>query len=1342
MIASTLALTPSAAVAISATVSFGSAGTISGVETGTVDVDVVLSTGGLFLVGAVTVPITVGGTATQGTDFTVPSPSQVVFPAGSGDGATVQYQVTIIGDFVDEPNETVSLGFGTPTGAFDSVMASGQTTHVVTITDDDTRGVSVTPQSVSVTEGDPGKIYSVSLDSRPTAAVTITPSWDPAKVTVSPSSVTIQPADWETAEDFTVTAVDDNLVENPHPGDTITHTVSGGDYNGQGAANVTVSITDNDAYEVSIASNSGSETDGASAISFTVSVSPQSPVPIDVDYTTAVGGSNPATAADFDVTSGQVMIPANTASTTIDVDITGDDLDEGPNTIPGGETFLVNLDSVSSGTIVTGQATGTIIDDDFSPVANADAYGVVKGLSITRNAANGVIRNPIGTDSDGDNMLISLTATLAVGPSHTVDGLFTLNPDGSFTYNHDGSDAPVDSFSYFLTDPAGNTSDTATVTVTIDPNQAPTVTAGVDRSGPEGSEIAVDATFTDEDGDLHIAQINWGDGETSGGVVDEGTKTVTGSHTYADDGIYTVRITLSDGFNVAFDELEVTVTNVAPTHTVDGPSFTTAEGSEITFTTTPIDPGVEDVFTYSWDVLRNGVVYDTWVDPLHEPSSTFSFTPDDDAVFGNPITWWVRVRVDDGDGAAPRRAKKVTVTNVDPSVGLLADGNPISGVAALGDEGTKVTFSLDIDDPSVDTFTYDWEVLRLGQVVATGSGPKLAFTPQDNGTFIVAVDVDDDDNPGDTSTGTAAVFATFSNVAPSFRELRSNLSPPVGGTTFLRAFIDDPGGNDTHTMTVDWGDGTQNQAGTAPPIQINHQYASPGTVPAEVCLIDDDGGTTCEDLVFNVGGRLSLGSDFNGDGRDDAAIGAPFESKGGGVAVFYSANSGPSTSNNELLIQGKDGLPDSDENGDEFGFDVDFGDIDDDGYDDLVIGQPGETVGGRQKAGAITIVPGSAAGLDLSAAVVLHEDTAGVPGSVQAFDRFGHAVAVGDFNGDAFADIAVGSPGENLAGKQAAGKATIFFGSESGITTNGAQVVDLDAPGVAGVIVKGDRLGTSLAAGDFGGDGEYDLAIGAPNKTISGKAEAGAVSVLKGSALGLIGDGSQIWTQRKNALGETPEAGDRFGLELATADFNGDGRDDLAIAAPDERVNGTFKAGAVWVLDGSWPLLTGVGAKQFTEDSLGIQGSTGARDRFGSALAGADVDNDGYAELAIGVPYDDIGGKNNAGVVILLDGTAGGATGIGSERWHEDSPGIGGIGVAGDRFGIALVMINATADKKWDLLVGIPFQNTSGQQDSGAALFLKGGGSGLTNVGDRVLHQDVTGVADTPDKGDWFGFGL
>ena len=417
--------------------------------------------------------------------------------------------------------------------------------------------------------------------------------------------------------------------------------------------------------------------------------------------------------------------------------------------------------------ISDGQALGTIQDDDDSPVANPDVYGLNRGDTLVKNAANGVIRGT-GLDTDGDTAVVGLTATLVTPPVRADS--FTLNGNGSFTYDHDGSIDTPDSFSYFLTDSGGNTSDTALVTLNItNNNAAPILTAGSDQSADEGSKINIDANFTDTDvDDIHIASIDWGDGETSGGVVDDIANTVDGTHAYADEGIYTATITISDGLDEDTATLTATIANVAPSHSVDAVTTNTDEGSEITFTTTPSDPGVDDVFTYTWDVLRNGVVSETWVDPAHGPTSTFPFTPDDDAIDGTPIVWWARVRVDDGDGADPRRAKKVTVNNVDPSATMKADGVVISEIVNLGDEGTKVRFTVKVTDPAgaSDTYTYAWAVLRLGQTVATGSKAAFSFTPPDNGTYIVTVDVDDDDNPGDGTTGAEAVFASFDNVRP------------------------------------------------------------------------------------------------------------------------------------------------------------------------------------------------------------------------------------------------------------------------------------------------------------------------------------------------------------------------------------------------------------------------------------------------------------------------------------------------------------------------------------------------------------------------------------------------
>lgn len=130
------------------------------------------------------------------------------------------------------------------------------------------------------------------------------------------------------------------------------------------------------------------------------------------------------------------------------------------------------------------------------------------------------------------------------------------------------------------------------------------------------------------------------------------------------------------------------------------------------------------------------------------------------------------------------------------------------------------------------------------------------------------------------------------------------------------------------------------------------------------------------------------------------------------------------------------------------------------------------------------------------------QNTPGLPGSVSAGALFGHALAAGDFDGDGFDDLAIGAPGEDVSGHDHAGAVFVLRGSASGLLEGAAH--------------KGDWFGHALAAGDFDGDGEHDLAIGAPGADLpSPGGGEGLVSVLRGSASTyLLETGDQVWHQR------------------------------------------------------------------------------------------------------------------------------------------------------------------------------------------------------------------------------------
>jgi hypothetical protein len=138
-----------------------------------------------------------------------------------------------------------------------------------------------------------------------------------------------------------------------------------------------------------------------------------------------------------------------------------------------------------------------------------------------------------------------------------------------------------------------------------------------------------------------------------------------------------------------------------------------------------------------------------------------------------------------------------------------------------------------------------------------------------------------------------------------------------------------------------------------------------------------------------------------------------------------------------------------------------------------------------------------------------------------------------------------------------------------------------------------------------------------------------------------------------------------------------------------------------------------------------------------------DFDGDGYTDLAVGVPYEDVGspGVVNAGAVNVLYGSASGITGSGSNYWHQDVAGIGSITEADDRFGVALTAGDFDGDGYADLAVGVPYEHWN-EADTGIVQVLYGTASGLTDTGDQLWRQDISGIADVEEADDRFGYAL
>ena len=401
------------------------------------------------------------------------------------------------------------------------------------------------------------------------------------------------------------------------------------------------------------------------------------------------------------------------------------------------------------------------------------------------------------------------------------------------------------------------------------------------------------------------------------------------------------------------------------------------------------------------------------------------------------------------------------------------------------------------------------------------------------------------------------------------------------------------------------------------------------------------------------GSALGAG-DFNGDGFADLAAGASGEDFGGAgdagaVSVLYGSAGGLTTSGGQLFTQVGSPAEDSDN----FGWALAAGDFNHDGFADLAAGAPGEAIGAREFAGAVSVLYGSSGGLTTTGARLFTQ----VAGTVEVGDQFGWALAAGDFNHDSFVDLAAGAPGEAVGNAGGAGAVSLLPGSAGGLTATGGQLFTQ----VGGTVEADDQFGAALAAGDFNGDEFADLAAGAPGETVGTTIDAGAVSILPGSVGGLTVSGGRLFTQ----VGGTPERFDVFGFALAAGDFNQDGFADLAASAPLEDIGTLDDAGAVSVLPGSAGGLTTSGARLFTQ----VAGTIEAGDEFGEQLASGDFNNNGLADLAAAAPLEDVGTVPDAGAVSVLQGAAGGLTGSGGQLFTQNSPGVPGTAEPGDSFG-------------------------------------------------------------------------